>query len=119
MIREVSFPWNAPGEEGAYRAYATDGRAMRLTHFSDGLLEVSPRSRTAGYARLVVIRAFHEKSGSTATHMAKSTGCLARGCEGSAPDRGYWVEGPERETNTDPHNMGYKSERSPEGKGTP
>ncbi|MBX2811094.1 MAG: hypothetical protein KTR25_04770 [Myxococcales bacterium] len=50
VIREVSFPWNAPDEEGAYRAYATDERrsrsrpstekrpAKRLTHFSDGLL---------------------------------------------------------------------------------
>ncbi|MBX2814053.1 MAG: hypothetical protein KTR25_19720, partial [Myxococcales bacterium] len=82
----VSFPYNAPDEEGAYRAYATDerrsrsrpstekGPAKRLTHFSDGLLEVSPRSRTAWYARLVV-RAYHEKPGSIATHMAKSTGC--------------------------------------------
>ncbi|MBX2812743.1 MAG: hypothetical protein KTR25_13080 [Myxococcales bacterium] len=26
VIREVSFPWNAPDEEGAYRAYATDER---------------------------------------------------------------------------------------------
>ncbi|MBX2812727.1 MAG: hypothetical protein KTR25_13000 [Myxococcales bacterium] len=52
VIREVSFPWNAPDEEGAYRAYATDERrsrsrrstekepAKRLTHFSDGLLGV-------------------------------------------------------------------------------
>ncbi|MBX2811220.1 MAG: hypothetical protein KTR25_05400 [Myxococcales bacterium] len=50
VIREVSFPWNAPDEEGAYQAYATDERrsrsrpstekrpAKRLTHFSDGLL---------------------------------------------------------------------------------
>ncbi|MBX2812101.1 MAG: hypothetical protein KTR25_09825 [Myxococcales bacterium] len=50
VIREVSFPWTAPDEEGAYRAYATDERqsrsgrstekrpAKRLTHFSDGLL---------------------------------------------------------------------------------
>ncbi|MBX2812516.1 MAG: hypothetical protein KTR25_11930 [Myxococcales bacterium] len=50
VIREVSFPWNALDEEGAYRAYATDerrsrsrpspekGPAKRLTHFSDGLL---------------------------------------------------------------------------------
>ncbi|MBX2811915.1 MAG: hypothetical protein KTR25_08895 [Myxococcales bacterium] len=50
VIREVSFPCNAPDEEGAYRAYATDerrrrsgrstekGPAKRLTHFSDGLL---------------------------------------------------------------------------------
>ncbi|MBX2812965.1 MAG: hypothetical protein KTR25_14210 [Myxococcales bacterium] len=50
VIREGSFPWNAPDEEGAYRAYATDerrsrsgrstekGPAKRLTHFSDGLL---------------------------------------------------------------------------------
>ncbi|MBX2811556.1 MAG: hypothetical protein KTR25_07095 [Myxococcales bacterium] len=55
VIREVSFPWNALDEEGAYRAYATDerrsrsrrspekGRAKHLTHFSDGLLEVSYR----------------------------------------------------------------------------
>ncbi|MBX2814110.1 MAG: hypothetical protein KTR25_20035 [Myxococcales bacterium] len=35
---------------------------------------VSPRSRTARHARLVV-RAFHEKPGSIATHWAKSTGC--------------------------------------------
>ncbi|MBX2813174.1 MAG: hypothetical protein KTR25_15265 [Myxococcales bacterium] len=86
VIREVSFPWKAPDEEGAYRAYATDERrsrsrrspkkrpAKRLTHFSDGLLEVCPRSRTARYARLVV-RAFHEKLISIATHRAKSTGC--------------------------------------------
>ncbi|MBX2811140.1 MAG: hypothetical protein KTR25_05000, partial [Myxococcales bacterium] len=77
---------NAPDEEGAYRAYATDerrsrsgrstekGPAKRPTHFSYGLLEDSPRSRTARYARLVV-RAFHEKPGSIATHWAKSTGC--------------------------------------------
>ncbi|MBX2811898.1 MAG: hypothetical protein KTR25_08810 [Myxococcales bacterium] len=26
VIREVSFPGNAPDEEGAYRAYATDER---------------------------------------------------------------------------------------------
>ncbi|MBX2811518.1 MAG: hypothetical protein KTR25_06905 [Myxococcales bacterium] len=51
VIREVSFPCNAPDEEGAYRAYTTDerrsrsgrstekGPAKRLTHFSDGLLE--------------------------------------------------------------------------------
>ncbi|MBX2810849.1 MAG: hypothetical protein KTR25_03530 [Myxococcales bacterium] len=50
VICEVSFPWNAPDEEGAYRVYATDerrsrsgrstekGPAKRLTHFSDGLL---------------------------------------------------------------------------------
>ncbi|MBX2813319.1 MAG: hypothetical protein KTR25_16005 [Myxococcales bacterium] len=50
VIREGSFPWNAPHEEGAYRAYTTDerrsrsrrstekGPAKRLTHFSDGLL---------------------------------------------------------------------------------
>ncbi|MBX2811904.1 MAG: hypothetical protein KTR25_08840 [Myxococcales bacterium] len=44
------------------------------SHFSDGLLDVSPRSPTDRYARLVV-RAFHEKPGSIATHMAKSTGC--------------------------------------------
>ncbi|MBX2813393.1 MAG: hypothetical protein KTR25_16375, partial [Myxococcales bacterium] len=50
------------------------GPAKRLTHFSDGLLEVSPRSRTARYARLVV-RALHEKPGSIATLMAKSAGC--------------------------------------------
>ncbi|MBX2813677.1 MAG: hypothetical protein KTR25_17805 [Myxococcales bacterium] len=86
VIREVSFPWNAMDEEGAYRAYATDerlsrsrrspekGPAKRLTHFSDGLLEVSARSRTAWYARLVV-RAFHEKPGSIAKHKAKSIGC--------------------------------------------
>ncbi|MBX2812703.1 MAG: hypothetical protein KTR25_12880 [Myxococcales bacterium] len=60
VIREVSFPWNAPDEEGAYRAYATDERrsrsrrstekrpAKRLTHFSDGLL---------------VFRTFHGKTG--------------------------------------------------------
>ncbi|MBX2811102.1 MAG: hypothetical protein KTR25_04810 [Myxococcales bacterium] len=54
VIREVSFPWNAPDEEGAYRAYATDerrsrsgrstekGPAKRLTHFSDGLLGLAP-----------------------------------------------------------------------------
>ncbi|MBX2813241.1 MAG: hypothetical protein KTR25_15610 [Myxococcales bacterium] len=52
VIREGSFPWNAPDEEGAYRAYATDERrsrsrpstekrpAKRLTHFSGGLLVV-------------------------------------------------------------------------------
>ncbi|MBX2814038.1 MAG: hypothetical protein KTR25_19645 [Myxococcales bacterium] len=52
VIREVSFPWNAPDEVGAYRAYATDerrsqsgrstekGPAKRLTHFSDGLLGI-------------------------------------------------------------------------------
>ncbi|MBX2812525.1 MAG: hypothetical protein KTR25_11975, partial [Myxococcales bacterium] len=80
VIREGSFPWNALDEEGAYRAYATDerrsrsrrspekGPAKRLTHFSDGLLEVSPRSRTARYTRLVV-RAFNEKPASIATHM--------------------------------------------------
>ncbi|MBX2811397.1 MAG: hypothetical protein KTR25_06300 [Myxococcales bacterium] len=51
VIREVSFLCNAPDEEGEYRAYATDerqsrsrpstekGRAKRLTHFSDGLLD--------------------------------------------------------------------------------
>ncbi|MBX2812939.1 MAG: hypothetical protein KTR25_14080 [Myxococcales bacterium] len=44
------------------------------SHFSDGLLEISPRSRTARYARLVV-RAFYKKPGSIATHMAKSRGC--------------------------------------------
>ncbi|MBX2813036.1 MAG: hypothetical protein KTR25_14575 [Myxococcales bacterium] len=50
VIRVVSLPCNAPDEEGAYRAYATDerrsrsrpspekGPAKRLTHFSDGLL---------------------------------------------------------------------------------
>ncbi|MBX2814083.1 MAG: hypothetical protein KTR25_19895 [Myxococcales bacterium] len=50
VIREVSFPCNAPDEVGAYRAYATDerrsrsrrstekGPAKRPTHFSDGLL---------------------------------------------------------------------------------
>ncbi|MBX2810732.1 MAG: hypothetical protein KTR25_02935, partial [Myxococcales bacterium] len=64
-IREVSFPGNAPDEEGAYRAYATDerrsrsrrspekGPAKRLTHFSDGLLgqravaSLSPSSNTS------------------------------------------------------------------------
>ncbi|MBX2811947.1 MAG: hypothetical protein KTR25_09055 [Myxococcales bacterium] len=51
VIREGSFPCNAPDEVGAYRAYATDerrsrsgpstekGPAKRLTHFSDALLE--------------------------------------------------------------------------------
>ncbi|MBX2812092.1 MAG: hypothetical protein KTR25_09780 [Myxococcales bacterium] len=29
VIREVSFPCNAPDEEGAYRAYATDERRSR------------------------------------------------------------------------------------------
>ncbi|MBX2812777.1 MAG: hypothetical protein KTR25_13250 [Myxococcales bacterium] len=55
VIREGSFPWNAPNEEGAYRAYATNerrsrsrpstekGPAKRLTHFSDGLLVVTQR----------------------------------------------------------------------------
>ncbi|MBX2810529.1 MAG: hypothetical protein KTR25_01910 [Myxococcales bacterium] len=50
VIREGSFPCNAPDEEGAYRAWATDERrsrsgrstekrpAKRLTHFSDRLL---------------------------------------------------------------------------------
>ncbi|MBX2811215.1 MAG: hypothetical protein KTR25_05375 [Myxococcales bacterium] len=57
VIREVSFPGNAPDEEGAYRAYATDERrsrsrlptekrrAKRLTHFSDGLLGVTTAPR--------------------------------------------------------------------------
>ncbi|MBX2811012.1 MAG: hypothetical protein KTR25_04360 [Myxococcales bacterium] len=50
VICEVSYPCNAPDEEGAYPAYATDerrsrsrpstekGPAKRLTYFSDGLL---------------------------------------------------------------------------------
>ncbi|MBX2811361.1 MAG: hypothetical protein KTR25_06115 [Myxococcales bacterium] len=58
VIREVSFRWKAPDEEGAYRAYATDERrsrsrrstekrpAKRLTHFSDGLLVPSLRGCT-------------------------------------------------------------------------
>ncbi|MBX2812288.1 MAG: hypothetical protein KTR25_10785 [Myxococcales bacterium] len=58
VIREVSFPWNALDEEGAYRAYATDerrsrsgrstekGPAKRLTHFSDGLLGRAFKLRT-------------------------------------------------------------------------
>ncbi|MBX2810646.1 MAG: hypothetical protein KTR25_02505 [Myxococcales bacterium] len=60
VIREVSFPWTAPDEEGAYRAYATDerrsrsrpstekGPAKRLTHFSDGLLVTCGWSPTMG-----------------------------------------------------------------------
>ncbi|MBX2811974.1 MAG: hypothetical protein KTR25_09190, partial [Myxococcales bacterium] len=59
VIREGSFPWTAPDEEGAYRAYATDerrsrsrrspekGPAKRLTHFSDGLLGRVFKLRTA------------------------------------------------------------------------
>ncbi|MBX2810861.1 MAG: hypothetical protein KTR25_03590 [Myxococcales bacterium] len=59
VIREVSFPWNAPDEVGAYQAYATDerrsrsrrspekGPAKRLTHFSDGLLGGVLNLRTA------------------------------------------------------------------------
>ncbi|MBX2813254.1 MAG: hypothetical protein KTR25_15675 [Myxococcales bacterium] len=57
VIREGSFPWKAPDEEGAYRAYATDerrsrsrrsteqGLAKRLAHFSDGLLVLNIGSR--------------------------------------------------------------------------
>ncbi|MBX2813594.1 MAG: hypothetical protein KTR25_17385 [Myxococcales bacterium] len=59
VIREVSFPWNALDEKGAYRAYATDerrsrsrpstekGPAKRLTHFSDGLLDLPDRGAEA------------------------------------------------------------------------
>ncbi|MBX2814238.1 MAG: hypothetical protein KTR25_20685 [Myxococcales bacterium] len=50
------------------------GPAKRLTHFSDGLLEVSPRSLPPGEA-LLVVRAFHENPDSIDTHISKSTGC--------------------------------------------
>ncbi|MBX2813554.1 MAG: hypothetical protein KTR25_17185 [Myxococcales bacterium] len=81
VIREVSFPWNVLDEEGAYRAYATDerrsrsrrstekGPAKRLTHFSNGLLGRVFKFRTGLW------RVSSVCEGSTATHMAKSTGC--------------------------------------------
>ncbi|MBX2812419.1 MAG: hypothetical protein KTR25_11440 [Myxococcales bacterium] len=72
VIREVSFPWNALDEEGAYRAYATD--AKRLTHFSDSLLGVSLTSDWGDVA-------------------------VSRVCEGSSWEGGYWMyptEEPER-----------------------
>ncbi|MBX2812787.1 MAG: hypothetical protein KTR25_13300 [Myxococcales bacterium] len=63
VIREVSFPCNAPDEVGAYRAYATDKRrsrsrrstekrpAKRLTHFSDGLLVDYPSQSSSFQSR--------------------------------------------------------------------
>ncbi|MBX2812781.1 MAG: hypothetical protein KTR25_13270 [Myxococcales bacterium] len=81
VIREVSFPCNAPDEVGAYRAYATDGRrsrsgrstekrrAKRLTHFADGLLAQISRTLpllwcghylTVGFKTVVVER--HRRS---------------------------------------------------------
>ncbi|MBX2811417.1 MAG: hypothetical protein KTR25_06400 [Myxococcales bacterium] len=70
VIRKVSFPWNAPDEEGAYRAYATDerrsrsgrstekGPAKRLTHFSDGLLG-APRGSFAFWATQTRVGSVH------------------------------------------------------------